>query len=124
MKHILVIEDDSQLRDALSRKLAKSNFTVSTASDGEEALRVLETLTPDLILLDLIMPKKDGFAVLEAIKKTPALKNIPVIIASNLGQKGDRDKGLQLGAKDFIIKSDTSLTDMVAKINKFLTTQI
>ncbi len=118
-KKILVAEDDKFLASAYKAKLAKSGFDVIMTSDGIETLEALKTSKPDLILLDLIMPNKDGFSVLEEIEKYDELKSIPVIIASNLGQKEDIDKGMALGAKDFVIKSNMSLDDLVSKINQY-----
>lgn len=86
MPNILVVEDDQFLLAAYKLKLEKEEFTVSLAQDGQEALDMLQTLTPDLILLDLVMPIKDGFAVLSDLKESEKLRDIPVIIASNLGQ--------------------------------------
>lgn len=117
MAKILVAEDDKFLVMAYRAKLTKSGFEVTIATDGEEALLALQTFIPDLILLDLVMPKKDGFATLEEIKKQDKLKNIPVIVASNLGQKEDLDKAMALGAVDYIIKSDLSMDELLAKIN-------
>jgi DNA-binding response OmpR family regulator len=120
MKKILVAEDDKFLSKAYKVKLTKAGFDVQLALDGNEALTILKTFTPDLILLDLMMPVKDGFAVLAELKANPAWKNIPVIVASNLGQKEDVDKSKQLGAVDFIIKSDLSLENVIKKINALL----
>ena len=119
-KKILVVEDDKFLSSAYKAKLTKAGFEVVMALDGEEATTALTTFTPDIILLDLIMPKKDGFAVLQEIKASDKWKNIPVIVASNLGQKEDIDRGMALGAKDFIIKSDLSLDDLIKKINSLI----
>lgn len=118
MKKILVVEDDTYLANAYRVKLTKAGFEVDNALDGEEALQHLSTFAPDLILLDLVLPKKDGFAVLSEIKTNPAFSSIPVIIASNLGQKEDIEKGLQLGAKDFFVKTDLSLNNLIEKINQ------
>lgn len=120
MKKILVVEDDKFLSSAYRLKLTKAGFEVKLASDGNEALNTLVDYTPDLILLDLIMPVKDGFAVLAELHANPLWKTIPVIVASNLGQKEDVDKSKQLGASDFIIKSDLSLESVINKINVLL----
>jgi two-component system, OmpR family, alkaline phosphatase synthesis response regulator PhoP len=116
MTKILVVEDDKFLDSAYRAKLTKTGFEVRIATDGNEALRTLQSFTPDIILLDLVMPGKDGFATLEEIKKSDKLKHIPVIVASNLGQKEDLDKALALGAVDYIIKSDLSLDALISKI--------
>lgn len=120
MKKILVVEDDTYLANAYRVKLTKVGFEVKNASDGEEALIILQTYIPDLILLDIVMPRKDGFATLEEIKKNEKLKNIPVILASNLGQKEDMDRGMKLGAVGFFVKTDFTLNNLIEKINKIL----
>lgn len=116
-KKILVAEDDKFLSNAYRVKLTKAGFDVKLAGDGQEALDVLQTFIPDIMLLDLVMPVKDGFATLEAIKADEKLKAIPVIVASNLGQKEDCDRALALGASDFVVKSDLSLDTLIQKIH-------
>lgn len=120
MKKILIVEDDNFLANAYRVKLTKAGFEIKNAFDGYEALSLLQTYIPDLILLDIVMPKKDGFSTLEEIKKNETLKNIPVILASNLGQKEDMDRGMRLGALDFFVKTDFSLNNLIEKINKIL----
>lgn len=120
MAKILVVEDDKFLITAYQVKLSKSGFEVQIARDGVEALEILKTYHPDIILLDVVMPRKDGFATIAEIKQDPAIKDIPVIIASNLGQKEDLDKAMGLGAAAFIIKSKLSMEALVAKVNEVL----
>jgi DNA-binding response OmpR family regulator len=115
---VLVVEDDKFLMSAYRAKLERSGFEVHMASDGDEALTVLQTLVPDIILLDLVMPRKDGFATLAELRQREQLKAVPVIVASNLGQKEDIDKATGLGATDYIIKSDLSMDDLISKIEK------
>ncbi len=115
---VLVVEDDEFLVNAYRTKFTKNGFDVHFAEDGLEALKILATLHPNVILLDLMLPNMDGFAVLEEIKKKPNLSKIPVIIASNLSQKADVDRCMKLGAHDFIVKSELSLDDIAAKIQK------
>ena len=122
MKKILVVEDDNYLANAYRVKFTKAGFEVKNAFDGLEAINILQSFTPDLILLDIVMPKKDGFSTLQELKANAKWKNIPVILASNLGQKEDRDKGMQLGATDFFIKTDFSLNDLIEKMNGILKT--
>lgn len=117
---ILVVEDDAFLRSAYTIKLTKADFTVKAATDGEEAMEMLKTYTPDMILLDLVMPRKDGFSTLEDIKKDSKLSKIPVIVASNLGQQEEIARVKALGADDFIIKSNLSLEDLIGKITKMI----
>ena len=118
MSKVLVAEDDIFLINAYRVKLTKVGFEVKLAADGDEALAALASFHPDVILLDLVMPKKDGFSVLEEIKKNTDFNKIPIIIASNLGQQEDIDRGMKLGAIDYIIKSDTSMEDIIKKIQK------
>jgi DNA-binding response OmpR family regulator len=120
MAKVLVVEDDRFLGSAYKAKLSKSGFDVQLATDGDEALAVLQTFVPDLILLDLVMPNRDGFSTLDVIRHTEGIKDIPVIVASNLGQKEDFDKAITLGATDFIVKSDVSLDELIARIQKHL----
>lgn len=120
MKKILVAEDDKFLANAYRIKLTKAGFEVYITRDGQEALEQLKTVTPDLILLDLVMPIRDGFSTLEAIKSDVRLKTIPVIVSSNLGQKEDTDRALALGAADYFVKSDIALDMLIEKINKLL----
>lgn len=122
MTKVLIAEDDRFLGIAYKAKFTKNGFDVQIATDGVEALNILQTFTPDAILLDLVMPNKDGFATLEEIRKQEKLKNIPVIVASNLGQKEDLDRAMSLGATDYIIKSDYSLDAIIEKITSHLST--
>lgn len=121
MTKILVAEDDRFLSTAYRAKLTKSGFEVQMATDGEEALAALaDGFSPDIILLDLVMPRKDGFATLEDIRAQAQFAQTPIIVASNLGQKEDLDKAKSLGATDYVIKSDMSLDGMITKINSLL----
>jgi DNA-binding response OmpR family regulator len=117
---ILVVEDDKYLRNAFRVMLTKAGFEIQLAADGDDAIAILATFHPDLILLDLIMPKRDGFSVLKEIKNNPLWKNIPVLIASNLGQKEDIDEGIKLGAIDYIVKGNLSTEEILLKIQKLL----
>jgi DNA-binding response OmpR family regulator len=120
MSKVLIVEDDNFLANAYRVKLTKSGFEVKMARDGNEALETLASFVPDAIVLDLVMPRKDGFQTLEEIMKNPTWKNIPVIIASNLSQKEDIQKGMKLGARDYFIKSDLSLEHLIEKIHKLI----
>lgn len=121
MAKILVTEDDRFLASAYRAKLTKMGFEVMTASDGVEVFEVLDSgFVPDLILLDLVMPRKDGFATLQELREKQQWVNVPVIVASNLGQKEDLDKAQALGATDYVIKSDLSMDALVAKVNAAL----
>lgn len=122
-KKILLVEDDPFLSSLLKNRLVKEKVEVVNAKDGQEALDTLKTFKPDLILLDLILPKKSGFEVMEGIRQDPQLQNAPIIIISNLGQPEDIQKGQDLGAIEYFIKAKTSIDDLVGNILGFLTTQ-
>jgi len=117
-KKILIMEDEKPMARAMVLKLTHAGFEATSANNGEEGLAILEKENFSLILLDLIMPKMDGFSVLEALKQ----KNIktPVIILSNLSQEDDEKRAKELGAKDFFIKSNTPIAEIVERVNKFL----
>lgn len=123
MSHILIVEDDQFLVAAYKLKFEKENFKVTIAQDGQEALDFLQNELPDLILLDLVMPVKDGFAVLSDVKESERLRDIPVIIASNLGQEEEIQKGIAMGAIDYVVKSNTSLDEIVRKVNTVISTE-
>ncbi|KKQ51840.1 hypothetical protein A2865_04420 [Candidatus Woesebacteria bacterium RIFCSPHIGHO2_01_FULL_39_17] len=120
MRKILVVEDDKFLANAYRVKLSKASYNVVLVYDGEEAMDALQTDKFDLVILDLVIPKKDGFSVLSEMKKNDTWKNIPVVVASNLGQKEDIDKALELGANDYIVKTDFSITNLVAKLQSLI----
>lgn len=115
---ILLVEDDPFLASILQLKLEKENFQLVRAVDGEEALKFLFTqgLKPDLILLDLILPKKNGFEILETIRQDPVIEKIPVIIISNLGQPSDIERGKSLGVIDYFVKARLSIDELVNKV--------
>lgn len=119
-KKILVIEDDRFLRRLLLERLEDEGYSVDGAVDGEEGLKKAKETKFDLILLDLILPGIDGFEVLTNLKKEESLKDIPVLILSNLGQKEEIEKGLKLGAIDYIIKAHFTLDEIVEKIKRIL----
>ena len=118
-RKILIVEDDKSLARALSIKLTNVGFLVTVSHSGEEALATYEDNAFDLILLDLMMPKIDGFSVLE---KLQSLENTtPILVASNLGQQSDIDEATRLGAAGYVVKSNNSLGMMVTEIQKYLT---
>lgn len=120
-KKILIIEDDQFLKRIYDIKLKKEGFEVKLASDGDEGIEKLkEGWKPELILLDLIMPKKNGFEVLEEIKMDNGLADIPVVILSNLGQEADIKRGIELGAVDFLVKTEFSIDAVVNKVKEYL----
>lgn len=120
-KTILVVEDDKFLVKVYQVKFEKEGFEVWIAADGKEAMDFLEKEDmPDIILLDLMLPIVNGFEVLTAIKKKEKWKNIPVIILSNLGQVSDVKKAKDLGAIEYIIKSNSKINDIVDKVKQYL----
>jgi len=117
---VLIIEDDKFLRELLVRKLGSEGFDVENAIDATAAYAALEKRKPTIILCDLILPEVSGFEILAKIKADPKTKDIPVIILSNLGQKEDTDKAMALGAKDFMVKANFTLDEIVEKIRTTL----
>jgi len=120
MKKILIIEDDKFLRELITQKLFKEGYEVSEAVDGEEGLKKIKEEKPGLVLLDLILPGIDGFEVLARMREEPTLSSIPVIILSNLGQKEDVEKGLKMGAVDYLIKAHFTPGEIIEKIKAAL----
>ena len=123
MKKILVVEDDKFLRELIVQKLLSEEYETLEAVDGEEGLKKISEGKPDMVLLDIILPGMDGFEVLKKIKEDTSLKDIPVIILSNLGQQDDIDKGIQLGAKDYLIKAEFTPGEIVKKVQAILGSQ-
>jgi CheY-like chemotaxis protein len=119
---ILLAEDDRFLRKAVEARLRQRGHTIVAAVDGEEALRQARAVAPDLILLDLIMPKAQGFEVLKALKADPATAAIPVIVLSNLGQDGDVQRAMADGAIAYFIKANLSLQELAEKVEHVLAT--
>lgn len=117
---ILIIEDDKFLRELISQKLVKEEYDISEAVDGEEGIKKIKEEKPELILLDLILPGIDGFEVLSRMKEDASISSIPVIILSNLGQKEDVEKGLKLGATDYLIKAHFTPGEIIEKIKAIL----
>lgn len=119
---VLIVEDDSFLRDICRKKLIKEGFNVEIAVDGEEALKKVENFMPEIILLDIILPVRDGFEVLKEIRsrKNRLIKNVPVIMLTNLGQEEDNRKALDLGANDYLVKAHFTTEEIVEKIKSRL----
>ena len=117
---VLVVDDDQTLLDMYSERLGASNFEVITAADGEEALKITREKMPDCILLDILLPKMNGFDVLHSIRATEETKNIPVIMLTALVQESNKEKGMAEGADDFILKSETTSTDVISKIKEVI----
>jgi len=114
-QRVLVMEDDSFLRSVYEVKLSNEGFDVKIAGNGKEGIELYDSFKPDIILLDLIMPEMDGFAVLEELKQKRKIKT-PVVVLSNLGQDEDIKKAKELGAVDFLIKASTQINAVVEKI--------
>lgn len=117
---ILVVEDEEVLSKVFQEKLEKSGYEVKVAADGDTALTVAKSFNPDAIVLDLLLPKKNGFEVLEILKSDQALKTIPVVIVSNLGEDSDIKRALSLGAADYYVKSEHPINEIVEKIKNVL----
>ena len=115
-KNILIVEDDRFLRELIARKLVKEDFNISEAIDGEEGIKKIKGEKPDLVLLDLILPGIDGFEVMSKMREDPSITRIPVIILSNLGQREDVERGLKLGAVDYLIKAHFTPGEIIEKI--------
>lgn len=117
---ILLIEDDQMISTMYQTKFSMDGHPIQTAADGAEGLEKARSLKPDVILLDIILPKLDGFTVLKELKNDPETKKIPVILLTNLGQDDDVKKGKDLGADDYFIKSNHTPAEIVAKVKEML----
>lgn len=117
---ILIAEDDEVVLRALYLALHDEGFSIATANDGEAAYTMTERIKPDLVLLDLLMPKKNGFEYLENLRANTKIKDTPVIVLSNLGDKESLQKAQSFGIIDYYIKAETDLSVLVEKINKAL----
>lgn len=115
-KNILIIEDDEFFRELIRKGIKPEGFVLLEAGDGEKGLEVMKEKKPDLVLLDLLLPNIDGFEVLLKSKMDPSTSSIPVIILSNLGQREDVERGLKLGAVDYLIKSQVDIDQIISKI--------
>jgi len=119
-KKVLVVEDDSNLRQALVEFLETDNFSVVSATDGENAITLTKDNMPDIVLLDIILPKKDGFDVIRELKSDEKTKDIPIVLLTNLGSLSDIEKALELGATTYLVKGDYQLKEVVDKIKEIL----
>lgn len=120
MKKILFIEDESSLQRAVSSIFTDKGYEMLSAMDGEAGILLAQKELPDLILLDLIIPKKDGFTVLTELKQDPATMNIPVIVLTNLEGNADVERTLELGATTYLVKTNYKLEEIVEKIKDIL----
>jgi len=120
MQYILLVEDDPFLIDIYTTKLETSGFEVGVAKNGEEALDKLKEKKPDLVILDIVLPRLDGWEVLARIKENPELKDLKVVALSNLGQKEEVEKGVKMGATKYLIKAHHTPAEVVEEIKKCL----
>jgi len=119
-QRVLIVEDDGFLASIYAQKLEVEGFTVSFATNGEDGLRLTQKDHPDLVLLDLLMPKMNGFEVLEKLKADPELAPIPVLILTNLGQKEDVERCLRLGAAGYVIKAHSLPQETINRVKEIL----
>lgn len=119
-KTILLVEDDQFLSNLLKNRFLKEGFEVLAAKNSDEAIISLETNNPDLIIVDIILPGKSGFEIIEAIASLPKASRVPIIIFSNLGQESDIARGKQLGVVEYLVKAETSIDDLILKIKELL----
>jgi len=119
---VLLVEDDTFLREICSKKLVKEGFTVFEAVDGEQVIREINQIEPDIVLLDIILPALDGFGVLTSIRqnKNDKIKTVPVIMLSNLGQEDDIKKAMEIGANNYLVKAHFTTDEIVDKIKALL----
>ncbi|MFZ2303626.1 MAG: response regulator [Minisyncoccia bacterium] len=120
MNHVLVVEDEDFLVRALKDNLESEGHTVGVATDGEMVFDELKKKKPSLILLDLLLPKKNGFDVLKEIRQSPEWQHIPVVILSNLGEDSEIKRALELGANDYFVKSQHPIQEVIEKVSEYL----
>lgn len=118
--HVLLVEDDVFLSGIYQKKFEMEGYKVTSVDNGEKVLLEAKKKMPDIILLDILLPKMDGFTALSKLKEDEQVKNIPVILLTNLGQKDDVEKGLQMGAVDYLIKAHFKPSEVVDKIKSVL----
>jgi len=118
MKKILIIEDEEIIYNLLQKKLSNEGYDVKIAKDGQEGSEMLKQERPDLILLDIIMPRKSGFEVMEEVQNDETLKDVPIVIISNSGQPVELDKAKELGARDWLIKTEFDPQEVIEKVKK------
>jgi len=119
-KVILFVEDESALQKVFSDALSKEGYKIVSALDGEAGLEMAKSESPDLVLLDLILPKKDGFSVLAELKSNPQTAGIPVIVLTNLESSADVERAITMGANTYLVKANYKLDEVIAKIRDSL----
>ncbi|MBI4091082.1 MAG: response regulator [Candidatus Komeilibacteria bacterium] len=117
---ILIVEDEEMLSTMYKVKFENEGYDVYAATNGAEGIELAAQNVPDLILLDIIMPKVDGFAVLKKLKENPKTKDVPVILLTNLGQDEDISRGKELGATGYLIKANNTPSEVVAKVKQYI----
>ncbi len=120
MKSILLVEDDPFLIDIYTTKLKESGFSVDVAADGESALKKIQERKADLLILDIVLPGVDGWEILRKVKSLPELKDLKVIVLSNLGQKEEVEKGVDLGIDKYLIKAHYTPSEVVEQIKEII----
>ena len=118
MKKVLVVEDEQLIADLLGKKLRKEGYYVLAAGDGEAALKQMREERPDLVLLDIVLPRLNGFEVLSEMRKDEALKKVSVIIISNSGQPAEIEKAKESGVQDWLIKTEFDPKEVLEKVRK------
>lgn len=122
-KKVLIVDDDEFLLDMYAIKFREAGFSVEVAHDGKEALQKVESVKPEIVLLDIILPGMDGFEVLRSLYQEKRADNMMVVMLTNLGQKDDAERGIQLGARDYIVKAHFTPTEVVEKVRQLLREQ-
>ena len=120
MSKILLVEDDTLLIDIYSTKLKEAGYEFEVISDGNQVLEAVKTHKPDFVLLDIVLPQKDGWEILKSLKEDAATKDVKVLVLSNLGQKEEIEKGLKLGAVQYLIKAHYTPSQVVQEIEKII----
>lgn len=122
MTKILLVEDDPMLQDIYLTKFKEKGFEVALAEDGEKVIPALQRAKPDFMLLDIVLPLKDGWEVLSEVRKDPKWDSVKIVVLSNIGEAQDVEKGFALGANLYLIKAHFTPSQVVGEINKLLTT--
>ena len=118
MKRIVLVEDEKVLADLLKKKLQEAGYDTTLVMNGADGLRAIQEIRPDLVLLDIVLPQMDGFAIMEELNKDQEVQKIPVIIVSNSGQPVEIERVKALGAKDWLIKTEFDPKEVVVKVQK------
>lgn len=119
-KKVLLVEDDKMILDMYTLKFTQEGYEVTQAENGKDGLELAKKVNPDIVLLDIILPQMDGFTVLKSLKADPKMKDVPVVLLTNLGQDGDVKKGIELGAVDYLIKANFTPSQVVDKVKSVL----